>query len=156
MDRDIAALVPHQGTMCLLDSVEQYDEQSVVCRATSHRLPNHPLRDGSGLRALCAIEYGAQAIAAHACLLGGEGNGPSRLGVLASVRDVVISVPHLDNLSDPLIIRAELIAAQGDGRLYDVTVTAGRDCVLTGRLMVKIYGAADSDIFAVPQEGQVW
>ena len=36
LNRDaIAALIPHQGAMCLLSTVERYDERTIVCRATS-------------------------------------------------------------------------------------------------------------------------
>ena len=30
----IAARIPHQAPMCLLDAVESWDEQQIVCRAT--------------------------------------------------------------------------------------------------------------------------
>ena len=36
-DRDwIAKRIPHQGTMCLLDGVASFDEERLVCIATSH------------------------------------------------------------------------------------------------------------------------
>ena len=34
----IAARIPHQGSMCLLDAVESWAEQQIVRRATSHAL----------------------------------------------------------------------------------------------------------------------
>ena len=34
---DIAALIPHHGSMCLLGDLEQWDQGRIVCRATSHR-----------------------------------------------------------------------------------------------------------------------
>ncbi|MEE7548452.1 phosphotransferase, partial [Xanthomonas sp. Kuri4-1] len=57
----IAALVPHQGTMCLWEEVVDWDAQRIVLRSASHRDPAHPLRAGGRLRALHLCEYGAQA-----------------------------------------------------------------------------------------------
>src|SRR5579885_815973 len=68
----IAGLVPHQGTMCLLETVESWDSRVVLCTAASHRDPNHPLRDDSMLPAVCGIEYAGQAIAVHCGLLAGN------------------------------------------------------------------------------------
>ena len=52
----IAARIPHQGSMCLLDAVESWDEQQIVCRATSHALPDNPLRAAGSLGVANAIE----------------------------------------------------------------------------------------------------
>jgi predicted hotdog family 3-hydroxylacyl-ACP dehydratase len=65
----IAARIPHQGDMCLLDAVHEWDEQSARCSASSHRAPNNPLRHNGRLGAACSIEYAAQAMAVHAALL---------------------------------------------------------------------------------------
>lgn len=134
----VAGLIPHQGAMCLLDCVERWDQDSIVCRAGSHRRVDHPLRDESGLRGLCAIEYAAQAIAAHAGLLSGSRGMEPAVGLLAAVRDVVVSVARLDELEDALIIRADVLMRQDSGCVYDVAVTAGRHPVLTGRLSVMV------------------
>ena len=47
----IEALVPHRGTMCLLDRLVAWDEARIECIATGHRDPGHPLRSRSGLMA---------------------------------------------------------------------------------------------------------
>lgn len=135
---DISRLIPHRGAMCLLDTIEQWDEDSIVCRATSHRRVDNPLRDDSGLRALCGIEYAAQAIAAHAALLRGL-NGRSLLsGVLASARDVTTTLSHLDDVPGPLMIRATVVLTQEQGSIYDVMLTGDGRTVMTGRLSVMV------------------
>ena len=40
----IAAHIPHQGSMCLLDEVLSWDLQRISCRSISHRAPDNPLR----------------------------------------------------------------------------------------------------------------
>jgi predicted hotdog family 3-hydroxylacyl-ACP dehydratase len=133
---DISRLIPHRGAMRLLDSVEQWDESHIVCRTTSHRRPDNPLRDDSGLRALCGIEYGAQAIAAHGALFRGLKDQTLWSGMLASARDVTTTRSHLDDLAGPLTIRATLLVTHDQGSVYDVEITGDGRTLMTGRLSV--------------------
>lgn len=135
---NMAGLIPHQGAMCLLDAIERWDQDHIVCRTTSHRRLDNPLRDASGLRALCAIEYGAQAIAAHAALLGRPSGRSLEAGVLAYVRDVTTTLSHLDQLIGALTIRATLVLTHEQGSIYDVVVTGDGRAVMTGRLSVMM------------------
>ena len=153
MQIDVAGLVPHQGAMCLLDYVESWSDDHIVCRATSHRRPDHPLRDGSRLRALCAIEYGAQAIAAHARLLGQSAGSGVAIGFLAAVREVVVSMAFLDEIEDSMTIRAQVRLRHETGRIYDIAVTAGKQIILTGRLSVKVPAAHAVDAPGVSRQG---
>ena len=68
----IAELIPHSGTMCLLQALDAWDKQHIACRADNHRDPHNPLRTRSGLLAPNAIEYAAQAMALHGALIGIE------------------------------------------------------------------------------------
>lgn len=143
MQIDLAGLIPHQGAMCLLDDIEHWSEDRIVCRATSHRHPDHPLRDGNGLRASCAVEYAAQTVAAHAALVGRSTGGKTTIGFLTAIRDVAISVAHLDNIEEPLTIRADVVLQQGTGFIYGFQVTAGEQLIATGRLSVIVPEAKD-------------
>ncbi len=135
---DIAQLIPHRGAMCLLASIDSWDEGHMICQATSHRRLDNPLRDESGLRSLCGIEYGAQAIAAHAALLRGL-SGPNLLsGLLVSVRDVTTTRSHLDDLAGPLTILATLVLTHDQGSIYDVVLTSDGETVMSGRLSVMM------------------
>ena len=87
--------IPHQGSMCLLDAVEQWDANDIVCRAVSHCAPDNPLRHGGGLGICTGIEYAAQAMAVHGALLAGTDRAPAS-GYLASVRNVEWTQPRLD------------------------------------------------------------
>lgn len=135
---DISTLIPHRDAMCLLDRVEEWSPRHIVCTATSHRRPDNPLRDSSGVRALCGIEYGAQAVAAHGAL---RSTGPEplvRSGVLVSARDVTATRSHLNNLDGPLWVLATLVLDHEQGGIYDVVLTGGGETVMSGRLTVMM------------------
>src|SRR3546814_8682964 len=48
----IAALIPHQGEMCLWDGVVEWDAGSIRLRGGRHRDPANPLRSAGRLRAV--------------------------------------------------------------------------------------------------------
>lgn len=133
----IAALIPHAGTMCLLDAVEHWDAASIRCRSGSHRDPGNPLRGAGQLSALSLIEYGAQASAVHGGLLAGAaGAVPGRL---ASVRSVVLAREWLDGIDQPLVVVARQRLANAEGMLYDFEVSHGTGIPLaSGRIAVML------------------
>lgn len=131
----IARLVPHQGAMCLLEEVLEWDESAIACRATSHRDPANPLRGGAGLPAIMGVEYAAQAVAVHGSL---SSNSEQQKGYLAALRDVVCSVERLDTQSDDLVVRATRVAAESGRLLYDFRIDAGGRELLRGRLSVVL------------------
>ena len=65
----ICARLPHAGRMCLLERLESWDGDSIICIATSHRDTDNPLRSGGHLHAVAGVEYAAQAMALHGNLL---------------------------------------------------------------------------------------
>ena len=48
----IAARIPHQGRMCLLDRVDRMSAAESVCSAISHTDADNPLREGGRLGAI--------------------------------------------------------------------------------------------------------
>ena len=117
---EIAALIPHAGAMCLLDHVWSWSDDEIVCTATDHRHPDHPLRSRSGLLASCLVEYAAQAMALHGALrqtAAGQLAGP-RPGFLASARGVQLKLWRLDEVAGPLRIQAWRQAGTGSQVLY--------------------------------------
>ncbi|MEO8020735.1 3-hydroxylacyl-ACP dehydratase [Polaromonas sp.] len=134
--------------MCLLDSVSTWDAQHIVCQASSHRAPDHPLRAHDRLGAACGIEYAAQAMAVHGTLVAqaqaGEGaeNTPPRAGYLASVRSVTLWVERLDTIDGPLTIRADRLTGDDNTILYSFSVQAGEQDLLAGRAVVVLDASA--------------
>ena len=138
----IAALVPHQGTMCLLARVDAWDTQGIVCHATNHRDTEHPLRTRSGLLSSCLIEYAAQAMALHGVLRGGRATLVSQPGLLAAARQVKLGLLNLDDLpllkTDELRIEAACQAADERQLLYSFTARHGATQLASGRITVVL------------------
>lgn len=132
---DFRDLIPHRGAMSLLGEVLRFDDEGIACRATSHRDPSNPLREGGILPAICGIEYAAQAMAAHGAL---SARGGSRPGVLAAVRDVVLAAERLDDLACDLVLEARRLAGDAHHLLYEFTVRAADKELLRGRAAVVL------------------
>ena len=130
----IAARIPHQAGMCLLDRVDEWSEAGAVCSAISHRALDNPLRSRGKLSAACAIEYAAQAMAVHGALIA-QGTAQPQ-GFLASVRGAQFHVGRLDDIVTDL--RATVTRSGGDGSLmlYDFSIESAGRTLLEGRATV--------------------
>lgn len=164
LDRDgIARLIPHQGSMCLLDHMAHWSETDIVCLSHSHQLSEHPLRANGRLSAAHAIEYAAQAMALHSRLkaehaaqAGGQGDLPQRprKGFLAAVRAVRLDAPYLDDLPAPLEVRAQCSAGDDRQAVYTFSVgPAGLKPVVSGRATVVLDAEALLGSAAGPASG---
>jgi predicted hotdog family 3-hydroxylacyl-ACP dehydratase len=142
----ILAHVPHQGRMCLLDRVDTWNESSLQCRAHSHRNLDNPLRAHGRLAAACGIEYAAQAMAIHGALLAAEGSPPAT-GYLTSVRSVELQVSRLDTLQADLQIAVERLSGDENNVLYQFSLAAAGQLLLTGRASVVLDAGARRSIF---------
>lgn len=133
----IAAHIPHQGGMCLLDRVESWTGTAIECRATSHRAEDNPLRHDGSLGIANGIEYAAQAMAVHGALLAG-GDARPAAGFLTSVRDVRWHRPRLDDLGGELVVRAERLSGNEVTILYQFSLHCGDLLLLSGRASVML------------------
>jgi predicted hotdog family 3-hydroxylacyl-ACP dehydratase len=133
----LLAHLPHQGSMCLLDAVTDWDDQHIRCTASSHRDADNPLRAHDRLGAACGIEYAAQAMAAHGALLAASDGSPGA-GYLASVRGVDLHVSRLDDIADDLEVEAERLSGDDNTILYGFRVSAAGRELLSGRAAVVL------------------
>jgi len=141
-DRDwILARLPHQGAMCLLDGVLDWDAEGVRCLSRAHRAPGNPLRAHGRLGAATGIEIAAQAMAVHGALLAGEAAPPAP-GYLAAVRGVEIAVARLDDIDGDLEARVTRLAGDATTLLYGFTLLAGGRTLLAGRASIVLGGPA--------------
>lgn len=134
----IARHIPHQGGMCLLHSVETWDEHSIRCRAGSHRATDNPLRAYGRLGAACGIEYAAQAMAVHGALLAPPDRSCARAGYLVSARGVRLHVPRLDDIAADLLIEAVCTTRSANNVIYQFSISAAGHLLLAGRATVVL------------------
>ena len=123
--------------MCLLDSVQEWSETAITCRAISHIHPNNPLRAAGRLGAANGIEYAAQAMAIHGALLANSDEQP-RQGYLTSVRSVQLHVSRLDDLPGELTVQAERLSGDANNILYQFALSHADNCLLAGRAAVVL------------------
>jgi predicted hotdog family 3-hydroxylacyl-ACP dehydratase len=141
LDRDwIAAHIPHQGSMCLLDEVVSWDLQRIYCRSTSHRAADNPLRAHGRLGAASAIEYAAQAVAVHGALMKNPTATGGGFGMLTSARRVEFAVARLDDLPNELLVSAQRLHSDAVSALYSFALQDGERLVAQGRLSL-LHGA---------------
>jgi predicted hotdog family 3-hydroxylacyl-ACP dehydratase len=147
----IAAHIPHQGNMCLLDHVLSWDSERLVALAVNHASPDHPLRAHDRLGAAIGIEYAAQAMAVHSALrvsMDATAQDKARplAGFLASVRNASLHVARLDDLTEALQIEVVCMHSEANCILYQFTVR-GNDSqqpLLDGRATIIIDAAMAS------------
>ena len=136
---EIAQRIPHAGAMVLLDGVIESDAEHIVCSATSHCNPHHPLAIGGRLSSVCGIEYAAQAMAVHGSLrLGAARAERPRAGFLASVRSVTLAVARLDDIDAELRVEAHRLSGDDSRVLYEFRISAAGRALLSGRAAVVL------------------
>lgn len=134
---EFEALIPHKGTMCLLDRVELWDETTIRCLSETHRRSDNPLRRDHRLAAVHLVEYGAQAMAVHCGLYDRKHGRPTgKSGVLVTVRNVQLGVSRVDDIVSPLQINARQLVADANGWLYGFEIKAGGKTLASGRVAV--------------------
>jgi predicted hotdog family 3-hydroxylacyl-ACP dehydratase len=144
----IEARIPHQGRMCLLDQVIEWNAQYIRCGTSTHRAPDNPLRSHGRLGSAAGIEYAAQAMALHGALAGSaqrSGSGAEaslrwapQVGLLAGLRDVRLFVPRLDDIDSDLICEATHLAGDGLTALYEFALRDRNSILLSGRASVVL------------------
>jgi predicted hotdog family 3-hydroxylacyl-ACP dehydratase len=138
---EIAARVPHSGTMCLLHALHESSPTQVLCSTMSHHAADNPLRGASGLLSCSAIEYAAQAMALHGAMTAAA-DAPPQGGRLASVRGVKLHVPRLDTVAGRLFVHAERLAGDAGQAMYQFTLRDERQLILVqGRATVLLMPA---------------
>jgi predicted hotdog family 3-hydroxylacyl-ACP dehydratase len=130
------ALIPHQGSMCLLDEIVAWDDHAIHARSRSHTRAENPLRSDGVLRAVHLCEYGAQAMAVHGGLLARAGGGVAAPGLLVSLRAVELAVERIDDLGGALDVYAEKIVGSDASWQYVFRVEHGGVVLVRGRAAV--------------------
>lgn len=133
---DWAHLIPHAGSMCLLDAVQAWDADSIHATSEGHARTDNPLRGRDGLHAVHLAEYGAQAMAVHGALRArSRGVETVRPGMLVSLREVRLAVEHVA-ADGRLDVHAQCLYADDTGAQYAFRVERDGRLLASGRAAV--------------------
>ncbi|HTJ94407.1 MAG TPA: hotdog family protein [Pararobbsia sp.] len=140
----IEAIVPHRGTMLLLDAIRAYDATSVTANATVRAGAWYVDQDGA-MPAWIGIELMAQAIAAHEGLLSMQDGHPARPGVLLGSRRYEAKLAAFPRNALLRIHARELLRSDDGTGAYDCTIEHGDTLYATA--VVKVYQPHDFEAF---------
>ena len=137
----IEAHIPHQGRMCLLDEVTEWNPERISCRSGTHRAVDHPLRAYGRLGIACGVEYAAQAMAVHGALTAPAAAVPPA-GFLVGVRGMQLHALRLDDVRGDLICTAVRVTGDRTTALYDFELRSGFAPLVSGRATVILDAGA--------------
>ena len=100
----ICELLPHAGTMCLLNEVVDVNAEQIICLSKTHLDVDNPLRVEGKLYAMAGIEYASQTIALHGQIETIHTGARPMIGFLMTVRNMIQNVEYPDDVRDSLLI----------------------------------------------------
>jgi predicted hotdog family 3-hydroxylacyl-ACP dehydratase len=134
----IAAMIPHAGSMCLLDSILSWDATSIRSLSSCHKRRDNPMRRADGsLGVVCGVEIAAQAMAAHGCLTA-TNSGRASQGYLTSVRDLCLRATRLDTVDGEITVDAKQLMADDKCAAYYFSLTAQGAEFASGRATILL------------------
>ncbi|HZZ09917.1 MAG TPA: hotdog family protein [Paraburkholderia sp.] len=136
VQQPIEAIIPHRGTMLLIDGVNAFDDQTLSARASVRADAWYADVDGA-MPAWIGIELMAQAIAAHVALLAMRGGGAARPGVLLGSRSYKALQPTFAAGVPLLIGITELLRSEEGHGAYECTIHAGDVCC--AEAVIKVF-----------------
>jgi len=126
-------LIPHTGSMSLIDHVKSWTDKQISCTTKSHLAKDNPLRLNNSLSAMNLIEYGAQSMAIHGGLLSGHCSP----GYLAAIRGAHFYIDSLDTIKGVLHIEARVELKIDNGAVYAFSIyDAQQNLLLDARATV--------------------
>lgn len=136
----LAALIPHQGSMCLLERVVDWNDQRITLATDTHRTHDNPLRSQGELKAVHLCEYGAQAMAVHGALQAQAKGSTAPPGMLVALRSVKFNCERVDTIESSLVIEAECLQSSPTSQQYTFKVSANDQLLCEGRAAVVLRG----------------
>jgi predicted hotdog family 3-hydroxylacyl-ACP dehydratase len=130
---DLCQLIPHEGLMCLIDSVQGWDPEEIRCMTRSHLDTRNPLRRDGRLESVCGLEYAAQVMAIHIGLAAPSDWPGPQVGYIGGIRDCKISREYLDDVSSELEIHAKRLFHQDQSVIYSFSLSGNKGQYLNGR-----------------------
>jgi predicted hotdog family 3-hydroxylacyl-ACP dehydratase len=140
----IEAILPHRGTMLLVDRVSACSDDTLTAHASVRADAWYADADGA-MPAWIGIELMAQAIAAHVSLLAMRAGGRARPGVLLGSRSYEACVPAFARGAQLSIdVKEVLRSTEGHGA-YECTIE--HDGARCAQAVIKVYQPTDFQSF---------
>ena len=139
----LSALIPHQGTMCLLERVLEFDADRIRLATATHRAADNPLRRDGRVRVVHLCEYGAQAMAVHGGLSARAAGTRAKPGLLVSLRAVAFACDYVEHLPGELEVEAERLIESAAGWQYAFRVLHEGVVLAQGRAAVMMLGESN-------------
>jgi predicted hotdog family 3-hydroxylacyl-ACP dehydratase len=140
----IEAIIPHRGSMLLIDAVDTFSDDELSAYASVDAHAWYADADGA-MPAWIGIELMAQAIAAHVALLAMRGGGHARPGVLLGSRSYKALQPSFAGGARLAIHVAELLRTEEGHGAYECTIHDGDVCC--AEAVIKVFQPADFHSF---------
>ncbi|MFM0649057.1 hotdog family protein [Paraburkholderia bryophila] len=144
LQQPIEAIIPHRGTMLLIDAVEAFDDDTLSARATVHADAWYADADGA-MPAWLGIELMAQTIAAHVALLAMRGGGRARPGVLLGSRSYKALEPSFSGGAQLRVHVTELLRSEEGHGAYECTIQHGD--LHCAEAVIKVFQPPDFQSF---------
>jgi len=132
----LCELIPHSGQMCLLEYVEGWGDDWIVCGSTTHQKVDNPLRCKDLLSVVHAAEYGAQAMAVHGGLLQQRLGVKVSSGYLVALKDVIFHVMRLDDIKGDMRVKATRLIESENSLMYAFEISINDKKILNARATV--------------------
>ncbi|KAB0643706.1 hotdog family protein [Burkholderia latens] len=141
---NVTDVLPHRGTMLLLDAIERCSATGIEVTAIARR--DAWYADGNGaMPAWIGIELMAQAIAAHVGLLAAHAGGRAKPGVLLGANRYVAHRPAFGADTVLRIMARELLRGDEGHGAYECAIHAEGACF--AEAVVKVYQPDDFQSF---------
>jgi len=140
----IEDVLPHRGTMRLVDEIAAFSDESVTVLATVDPQAWYADADGA-MPAWIGIELMAQAIAAHVGLIAMRAGGRTRPGVLLGASRYEADVPSFARGARLRIEAQEVLKSEQGHGAYACTIAAGDRRV--AQAVVKVFQPTDFEAF---------
>ena len=131
---DIRKLIPHGGSMCLLERVISWDAVCLSATTATHRRADNPLLRNGKLDSVHLCEYGAQAMAVHGGLLAQQEGQRALPGFLVSLRDVWLLPINVQECAGELVVATLRLYGDGNGWQYEFKVSHQTGLLASGRV----------------------
>ncbi|MEH6569607.1 MAG: hypothetical protein V7709_11050 [Halioglobus sp.] len=134
---EIATLIPHSGSMCLLDHLVTWDHQAIEAVAVDVHSEHNPLREDGMLHSVVLVEYAAQAAAIHAALNEGSIGGNS-VAYIGAIKSMTLHQPRVDPSDSELHCVACCVLNNANGAIYQLTVSANQKILMDARVVMVL------------------